>query len=114
MTTTATRTLAECLQELSEGDAVPIPDDGETWHDMLDRVGVVGRIAEVDEETYWHFLEVLPPIYIDERFFCFAEGMEPFWLFWKRKDRHFVRRLSWEQTYKLCDLAGVRRDYYFY
>ena len=74
MTATATRTLAECLQELSAGEAVPVPAVGETWHDMLDRVGVIGRIAEVDEETYWHFLEVLPPRYIDERFFLLCRG----------------------------------------
>ncbi len=114
MTLTHPNTLARCFHELSEGEAVPIPEGGETWRAMLDRTLAEGRIAEVAEETYWHYLEVLPPIYIDESFFCFAEGMEPFRLFWKRKARYFVRRLNWKQTHKLCDLAGIRRDYYFY
>lgn len=51
MTLTNVNTLARCLRELSEG--------GETWRDMFDRIDAERRIAEVDEETYWHFLEVL-------------------------------------------------------
>ncbi|HUU95645.1 MAG TPA: hypothetical protein VM487_07885 [Phycisphaerae bacterium] len=114
MTLTNVNTLAGCFRELSEGEAVPIPEGGETWRDMFDRIDAEKRIAEVDEETYWYFLEVLPPRYMDESFFCFAEGMEPLRLFWQRGCRYYVRRLNWKQTHKLCDLAGIRRDYYFY
>ena len=114
MTLTNVNTLAGCFRELSEGEAVPIPEGGETWRAMLRRTRAEGRIAEVDEETYWYFLEVLPPRYMDESFFCFAEGMEPLRLFWQRGCRYYVRRLSWKQTHNLCDLAGIRRDYYFY
>jgi hypothetical protein len=81
---------------------------------MLKRISVEGRIAEVDEETYWHFLEVLPPRYVDERFFCFAEGMEPLRLFWREGRRYFTRQLNWQQTYRLCDLAEIPRAYYLY
>ena len=114
MTLTNVNTLAGCFRELSAGEAVPIPEGGEAWSDMLDRIGTDGQIAEVNEETYWHFLEVLPPRFINESFFCFAEGMEPLWLFWRRGDRYYIRRLNWEQTYALSDLAGIRRDYYYF
>ena len=114
MTSSNMTTLPAYIRELSRGDAVPIPEGGEAWTDMLVRTSANGRIAEVDEETYWHYLEVLPPWWFDGNTFCFAEGMEPFRLFWQRGKRYFCRRLTWPETYRFCDLAGIRRDYYLY
>jgi hypothetical protein len=34
--------------------------------------------------------------------------MEPFWLFWERDGRYFVRCLDWPQTRNFCRLAGIR------
>jgi len=114
MTTTETQAIDSYLVELTKGEPAPLPNGVEPWADMLDRISVVGRIAEISEATYWHFLEVLPPQYMDERFFCFAEGMEPMRLFWRSGAQHFTRQLDWSETYDLCDLAGLPRDYYCY
>jgi hypothetical protein len=114
MTQTITQTLSGYIRELTGGDATTKPAAGETWARMLKRIAVYGQVAEVDKETYWHFLEVLPPQWMDGIAFCCAEGMEPFRLFWRKGERYFCRRLTWEETFEFCDLADLRRDYYFY
>ncbi len=116
MMTSAIQTLTEYLQDLTKGEPATRPAPGETWKRTMRRIAVFGETAEVDEQTYWHFLEVLPPQWMDgDTFtFCFAEGMEPLRLFWRRGERYFCRRLTWEETHAFCDLAGLRRDYYFY
>jgi len=78
MTQTITQTLSGYIHELTEGDATTKPAVGETWARMLKRIEVYGQIAEVDKETYWHFLEVLPPQWMDGIAFCFAEGSSRF------------------------------------
>lgn len=113
MTTRNTTTLTGYVHALTAGEAVPIPDEGETHAEKLERIRLV-RIAGVDEETYWHFLEVLPPRWMGGGCFCFAEGVEPLWLFWQQGKRYFCRRLSWNETREFCDLAGIRRHYYLY
>ena len=95
MTLTSVNTLAGCFRELSEGEAVPIPEGGETWRDMFDRIDAEGRIAEVDADAYWWYLEVLPPVWTDGDAFCFAEGMEPLRVFWRRGSQYFCRQLDW-------------------
>ncbi len=114
MTETKSHSLHRYTSDLTHGDAVPIPEAGETWRAMLRRLSVPQRIAEVTEETYWHYLEVLPPQWMEGNTFCFAEGTEPFRLFWQAGNRHFCRRLTWNETHRFCDLAGIRRDYYLY
>ncbi len=114
MTRTITRTLSGYIRQLTAGDPAKPLTDGETWARMLKRIAVYGQIAEVDKGTYSHFLEVLPPQWKDGNAYCFAEGMEPFRLFWQKGERYFYRRLTWEETHAFCDLAGLRRDYYFY
>ena len=82
---------------------------------MLDRISVVGQNrGGSSEATYWHFLEVLPPQYMDERFFCFAEGMEPHAsVLAERSHSYFTRQLDLvRRPIDLCDLAGLPRDYY--
>jgi len=50
---------------------------------MMARISGYRGLSEIDEEAYFWFLEVLPPRIMTGSFFCFAEGMEPFRLFWK-------------------------------
>ncbi len=88
------RAMGHLIRRPTNGKPVPIPTTGATGPEMLGRVGADGRIAEVDHDTYWHFMEVLPPRWIDRDAFCYAEGLEPFWLFWKRQRRHYCRRLN--------------------
>jgi len=66
-----------------------------------------GSVCEVDEVTYFYYLEVLPPQFMDGGFFCFAEGSEPYALFWRRAGRYFARQLTWDETMRLAQLAGV-------
>ena len=64
-------------------------------------------VAEIDEETYSYWLEVLPPRYMNESLFCFAEGGEAFRIFWREEGGFFCRQLTWEETITFCRLAGI-------
>ena len=90
--------------------ATSLPDD-EVWPDLMERISVPGRINEIAEETYWYFLEVLPPKLFNGNQFSFAEGDEPLRLFWRQQGRCFCRQLTREETERVCDLSGLPRDY---
>lgn len=66
-----------------------------------------GRVYEVGEESYFFYLEALPPQFMDASVFCFAEGAEPYLLFWKRRGRYFARQLTCDETVLLAQLAGM-------
>lgn len=66
-----------------------------------------GTTCEVDEKTYFYYLEVLPPQFMDARCYCFAEGAEPYLLFWRRDDRYFARQLTMAETEAISKLAGI-------
>ena len=105
---TEPRDLKEFLAEFLQVEIVPRPPD-ETWADMMQRISVPARIAEVDEETYEWFLECLPPRWMNGSSFAFAEGAEAFRLFWRRRPdgRFFVRQLTWPETVTFCRLARI-------
>jgi hypothetical protein len=90
--------------------AAALPDD-ETWPELLERITVPGRINEITEETYWYFLEVLPPKLFNGNQYCFAEGDEPLRLFWRQQGRCFCRQLTRDETHRVCDLSGLPREY---
>lgn len=98
-------TLAEFVAHLRQA-AVAARPDGEAWKDAVERMGVPGRIAEIDEETYDWFLDCLPPKYMGAGF-AFAEGAEPLRYFWKREGRYYVRQLTDEETGIFCRLARI-------
>jgi hypothetical protein len=104
-------TLAEYLAGLKVGEAVPLPPVGEEWVDHVRRICPEGRIAEVSEEQYYYWLEVLPPHWLNGSHFCFAEGAEAFRLFWRDRPtgRYFARQLSWDESLRFCELAGIPR-----
>jgi hypothetical protein len=66
-----------------------------------------GSVCEVGEETYFYYLELLPPQLIDGGFFCFAEGSEPYTLFWRRQGRYFAKQLTPTETSRLAQLARI-------
>ena len=101
-------TLGGYIRCLTSGGTVSTLRPGESWARLTGRIAASGPIAEVDEETFWHFLEVLPPKWIDGDAFCFAEGMEPFRLFWQDGTHYFCRQLTWDETHRFCDLAVGR------
>ena len=106
-TETVPNSLLAFIHQLTDGDYVPLPN-GEHWKDMIQRISVEQQIAEVDKQTYWYFLEVLPPRFMNSRCFCFAEGFEPFRMFWERDGKFFCRRLTWDETKAFCRLARCR------
>ncbi|MDA0590799.1 MAG: hypothetical protein O2820_24420 [Planctomycetota bacterium] len=72
---------------------------------MNQEVGVV----RINEETWWWFLEVLPPRWMSGSAFAFCEGYDRFRLFWQRSDQYFARQLTEEQTVTFCQLTGASR-----
>ena len=59
---TAPATLRDFVVAIQQAETVPRPDN-EDWKAMIDRISVAGRIAEVTEDDYFYWLEVLPPKY---------------------------------------------------
>jgi hypothetical protein len=104
-------TLKELLMSLSTGSPIAEQPEEERWPDMIGRLQVEGRIAEVSEEVWFYFLEVLPPKLLRGSWFCFAEGQEPLKLFWRKQGRFFGRQLTWEETNRLCNATGLSKDY---
>lgn len=98
--------LRDFVSTLQRAETVPRPE-GEEWAALISRTSVPGVVAEIDEETYWYFLEVLPPKYQRGGFFAFAEGAEALRLFWRKGERHFSRQLTWDETQTFCRLASI-------
>lgn len=80
---------------------------GEPFAEMLDRTADVSQPHEVDEETYWYFLEVLPPRWMGRGAFAFAEGAEPLRIYVHHAGRYLCRWLTWDQTRVFCRLARI-------
>jgi hypothetical protein len=101
--------LAELLARLKGGVAVPIPEGGKNPEAYLEPIFTPGRTAEVTEEQYFYWLEILPPRWMKGSHFCFAEGEAPFCLFWydREAQRYFARQLSSRETLHFCALTGV-------
>jgi hypothetical protein len=99
-------TLAEFVAFLRLAEVVPRPD-GEEWGAMIARISVTGTIAAIDEETFFYFLEVLPPKFQHGSLFAFAEGAESLRVFWRKGEDHFCRALTWDETQEFCRLARI-------
>lgn len=99
-------TLKELVAQLQQAEIVPRPAN-EEWKALIDRISMPATIAETDEETYWYFLEVLPPKYQRGNLFAFAEGAEALRLFWQKGERYFCRQLTWDETKQFCSLARI-------
>ena len=99
------------IHELMSAEATTKLPDGEAWEAMIARIKTPQAIHQISEETYWYFLEVLPPKWMNGRYYCFAEGVEPLQLFWEERGEFRTRLLSWEETYRFCDAVGLSRHY---
>ena len=106
-------TFPEYLARLKAGQVLPLPQGQEEWADHVRRISAEGQIAEVSEEQYDYWLEVLPPRWMNGSHFCFAEGAEAFRLFWhdRTTGRFLARQLSWVETLRFCELARIARPY---
>lgn len=99
-------TWKELFGQLQQAEIVPRPDN-EEWQGLIGRISVSGRIAEIDEETWSYFLDVLPPKFQRGNLFAFAEGAEAIRLFWQQGQRFFCRPLTWDETKQFCSLARI-------
>jgi alkanesulfonate monooxygenase SsuD/methylene tetrahydromethanopterin reductase-like flavin-dependent oxidoreductase (luciferase family) len=100
------RSLAEFVAFMRQAAIVPRPE-GEEWSAMIARISVSGRVAAIDEESFWYFLEVLPPKYQRGSLFAFAEGAEALRIFWQNGDAYFCRQLTGDETQEFCRLARI-------
>ena len=99
-------TLGEFLVRIQQVKTIPCPAS-EEWADLINRISIPGRIAEVTQETYWYFLEVLPPKHMRCSMFAFAEGAEAIRLFWRKDRKHFCLQLTDEEPQTFCRLAKI-------
>ena len=102
------------MVKLTTGEQEPLPEN-EAWADMIRRIHVEGRIHRVKEETYFYFLEVLPPKWMSGRAFAFAEGQDPLQLYWFRgRDpdlEYLTRQLTDDEIDRFCRFVRLPRDY---
>ena len=102
----APNTLGEFVAILQQAEVIPRPV-GEEWSALIARISKSDQIAAIDEETFWYFLEVLPPKYQRANLFAFCEGAESLRLFWQQGDAYFCRQLTWDETQEFCRLARI-------
>jgi len=102
----APATLRDYVASLQQAEIVPRPV-GEEWSALIERLSVPGRVAAIDDDAYWYFLEVLPPKFQRGGLFAFAEGAEALRLFWRRGESCFCRQLTWDETQDFCRLSGI-------
>ena len=92
--------LWEFLRVLVDVEPQVPTDDDPPWHEP-------GKLYEVDEETYWTFMELLPPRWIHGDWYAYGEGTGPFRIYVKLHDAYFVRELTGDETRKFCELSGT-------
>jgi hypothetical protein len=94
------------LEEPTSAIPVPCSDD---WRTHVEHISVPGRVVEITADQFDYWLSVLPPRWMRGSHYCFAEGAEPFRLFWRdRESRHyFCRQLTWDESVRFCRLAGI-------
>ena len=92
------------INTLALVDSEPLSsiDDDQTppWYET-------GKVFEIDERTYWYFLNLLPPRWMDGDWFAFGEGAGSFRLIWKIRDTYFLRELTQDETWTFCKLSRV-------
>jgi hypothetical protein len=108
MSETSSQTLRDMILACDRQTDLP---ETETWDEVIGRVRVANAIHEINEETYWYFLEVLPPKWFNGNLFAFAEGQEPIRLHWRNRKRYFCRQLTQEQTDRFCETVGLSKAY---
>lgn len=98
------------IRELTSGEPIDSPPWDLSRQEVIELISREGQIISIDEETWWYFLEVLPPRWMSGSAFVFCEGYDRFRLFWQRGDRYFARQLSEAETVQFCQLGRVSRD----
>lgn len=102
ITSASTSDLWTFLKSLVDIEPHSLTSDDPPWYEP-------GRLYETDSETYWYFLELLPPRWIHGDWFAFGEGTGPFSLYVKFRDTYGVRPLTDGETRTFCELSGTPR-----
>src|SRR5215468_945545 len=93
----------EFLTKLKSGQVMPGTSGDTDWTRHVSEISVPAQIVSLTEDDWNYWLEVLPPRWMSGSHFCFAEGEEPFRLFWQTSGaRFFVRQLTWDETRTFC------------
>ncbi len=98
------------LTELTSGDPIELPPWDLSRAELIELLSQAGRIVAIEEQTWWDYLEVLPPRWMNGNAFAFAEGFDRFRLFWKHRGQFFARQLSEMETDRFCQLSGASRS----
>jgi len=107
MKTKNMQTLAKLITELRRPKPVTLDSVASRSKSILGPLAATGYVVELDAESYHWFFDLRPPHFVGRDYFLFGEGMEPFRLFFVSDKRHFVRRLTWDQTREICYSAGI-------
>ena len=103
MTATASKSdFWRFLQRLVDIDVHVPTEDDPPWNEL-------GKLYQIDKDTYWYFLELLPPRWIDGDWFAFGEGAGTFCIYFRTAECYFVRQLTDEETRIFCTLSGTSR-----
>lgn len=107
----AGETLQSFLAPLTAIDSATLQADNEPWSATIERISNADCVAEISEETWDYFLEVLPPKILEGSWFGFAEGQEPLRIFYRTQGKHYVRQLTEAQSMRVCELTGLPKEY---
>jgi hypothetical protein len=104
----ANRGLEKLLARLKHAPVSYLAGD-ETREENVGRMRQPGRLTQIDEETYRHHLEVLPPQYQGSDFFAAFDPYvpSPLRLFFRGPVQCFCRQLTEEETRAFCEAAGI-------
>ncbi len=98
------------LAELKAEPPLAIPIGEVSWSQMITHISQEGRPVEIDNETWWEFLDLLPRRWMSGSEFAFAKGADCFRLFWEDRGRYFARQLTESETVRFCQLSGAKRN----
>jgi hypothetical protein len=108
METEQTQSLQEFIDDLTRPEPFGFNTVDEAAPSrILGPLADTGCVVEIDAETYSWYSAVFPQHFWRPSCFCFAEGFEPFRLFFRKSGRCFTRRLTWNETRTFCRLADI-------
>lgn len=64
-----------------------------------------GQTQEITLEAYDFYLDLLPPRWMSGDYFAYGEGSGCFSIFWKERERYFVRHLTQQETERFCSIT---------
>ena len=99
--------LSSVIREYQAFPSRTMPPPDESWEAMIARIQVGNTVHEISDETYDYFLEVLPPHWLGNGAFAFAEGAEPLQLYFQRDGVSYCIQLNTEQTRRFCRAANI-------